>query len=91
MLKRVYGRIGALAAVLTLLGAGSGQAARVVTADYRLPARLDRDITASATTEIWASVWRPEVLTNTTYPLIVFLHGNHSTCGRVDPALVDRV
>jgi hypothetical protein len=32
--------------------------------------------------EIWAKVWYPTDLTKGPYPLVVFLHGNHGTCGR---------
>jgi hypothetical protein len=32
-------------------------------------------------TEIWARVWRPETEDLERLPLVVFLHGNHGTCG----------
>jgi len=32
-------------------------------------------------TEIWARVWRPQTGGSQRLPLVVFLHGNHATCG----------
>jgi hypothetical protein len=32
-------------------------------------------------TEIWARVWRPQTEELERLPLVVFLHGNHGTCG----------
>jgi hypothetical protein len=53
-----------------------------VTAEYKLPARLDRDVTSAAVTELWASVTRPSTLEDgRRYPLIMALAGNHATCG----------
>lgn len=53
-----------------------------VTAEYKLPARLDRDVTSAAVTELWASVTRPSMLSDgRRYPLILALAGNHATCG----------
>jgi hypothetical protein len=50
--------------------------------EYKLPARLDPDVTRSTLTELWASVTRPATLADgQRYPLLVFLHGNHATCG----------
>jgi hypothetical protein len=40
-------------------------------------------------TELWAHVWRPTP--SGPYPLLVFLHGNHGTCGRRDSALGIRI
>jgi hypothetical protein len=76
---------------LTLLMAAPVLAAPVVSSDYRLPAKLDPDIAADVATEIWATVWRPTSLAGAPYPLVVFLHGNHSTCGRFDPELGIRI
>ena len=57
----------------------------VIDGEYKLRASLDSSVTTAMKTELWAHVWRP--VTNGTYPLVVFLHGNHATCGRFDPAL----
>ncbi len=59
-------------------------AAPIATAigEYKLPARLHADVTESALTELWASVTRPAtLLDDRRYPLLLFLHGNHGTCG----------
>jgi Kelch motif protein len=53
-----------------------------VISEYKLPPRLDGDITTAAVTELWAAVARPATLQEgRRYPLLVFLHGNHGTCG----------
>lgn len=83
--------LGAIALAMTLLAAAPGGAVTVVSADYRLPAKLDPDIASEVKTEIWATMWRPEPLAAGPYPLIVLLHGNHATCGRFDPAQGIRV
>ncbi len=50
--------------------------------EYKLPAAIDPDVTTALATELWARVYRPVTLSNAPYPLLVFLHGNHGTCGR---------
>ncbi len=50
------------------------------TAEYRLPAVFDTEVHPTNATEVWARVYRPEPLPDNT-PLLVFLHGNHATCG----------
>jgi hypothetical protein len=53
-----------------------------IISEYKLPPRLDPDVTGAAVTELWAAVARPAVLApGQRYPMIVFLHGNHGTCG----------
>ncbi|HWO12155.1 MAG TPA: kelch repeat-containing protein, partial [Polyangiaceae bacterium] len=53
-----------------------------VISEYKLPARLDPDITAATLTELWAAIARPAALEEgRRYPLLLFLHGNHGTCG----------
>lgn len=53
-----------------------------VISEYKLPPQLDTDITGAAVTELWAAVARPATLVEgRRYPLLVFLHGNHGTCG----------
>jgi hypothetical protein len=49
--------------------------------EYRFKATVDPDIIGDRETEIWAVVHRPTQLQNRPHPLIVFLHGNHATCG----------
>ena len=54
----------------------------VTSAEYKLPAATDPDVVSTEPTEIWAQVYRPENLGDTAHPLLVFLHGNHATCGK---------
>jgi hypothetical protein len=61
----------------------------VIEGEYKLPASFDPKVTTSLKTELWARVYRPA--TEGTYPLVVFLHGNHATCGRFDAGLGVRV
>ena len=50
--------------------------------EYQLPARVDATVTVRAFTELWASVTRPATLVDgRRYPVLLFLHGNHGTCG----------
>jgi hypothetical protein len=53
----------------------------VVTSQYRLAATTDPTIMTDRATEIWARVWRPQTYESRRLPLVVFLHGNHATCG----------
>lgn len=50
------------------------------TGEYKFPAAVDPEILTSAPTEIWARVFWPKDLSKPR-PILVFLHGNHSTCG----------
>src|SRR5712692_1489439 len=59
---------------------GQGEFA-VATSQYRLPASTDPTIMTDRFTEIWARVWRPQTDELVRLPLVVFLHGNHGTCG----------
>src|ERR1700759_4670858 len=63
----------------------------VLTGEYKLPASFDREVTPELfdspneqrlETEEWARVWRPQA--DGVYPLVIFLHGNHGTCGFYD-------
>ncbi len=54
----------------------------VTSAEYRFPATVDPDIIGDRATELWARVYRPEDLSEgPPRPVLVFLHGNHATCG----------
>src|SRR5216684_1322972 len=70
--------------VLTVASApdptGRGEFA-VATSQYRLPASTDPTVMTDRATEIWARVWRPQSEGLQRLPLVVFLHGNHGTCG----------
>src|SRR5213593_4486772 len=52
--------------------------------EYKLPASIDPDVATELATELWARVYRPVSLANAPFPLVVFLHGNHATCGRFE-------
>jgi hypothetical protein len=54
----------------------------VLTGEYKLPASFDAEVTTELETEEWAQVWRPQP--DGLYPLVIFLHGNHGTCGHFD-------
>ena len=53
-------------------------------AEYKLPAAIDPDVTTELATELWARVYRPTNLSSAPFPLVLFLHGNHATCGRFE-------
>jgi hypothetical protein len=64
----------------------------VINSEYRLPAAIDPIVLADAPadlplrripTELWARVYRPDPMPASALPLLVFLHGNHATCGRL--------
>src|SRR4029450_9548838 len=67
---------------------GTGPLA-VTSSEYKLPAGFDNIVLADAPlsprlmTELWATVYRPMSLSAAPFPLLVFLHGNHATCGRI--------
>jgi hypothetical protein len=53
----------------------------VGTGEYRLAASRDNFIYDDRFTEIWARAWWPQSSDLGKLPLVVFLHGNHATCG----------
>jgi hypothetical protein len=72
---------------------------RVVSSEYKLPAAVDPDVLdvppavgVPRAVELWARVYRPNDLTAGPFPLVIFLHGNHATCGiGENPRFDDRV
>ncbi len=61
-------------------------------AEYKFPATLDPEVVADLPVELWARVYRPEDLSGGPFPLVIFLHGNHATCGfGSNPRIDDRV
>lgn len=54
-------------------------------AEYKFDPTLDLDVSGMAT-ELWARVYRPVDLSGGPFPLLIFLHGNHATCGRIAPS-----
>src|SRR5262249_52741301 len=59
----------------------------VTSAEYKFPASIDLDVLdvpppgVPRAVELWARVYRPEDLSGGPHPLVIFLHGNHATCG----------
>ncbi|KQT49188.1 hypothetical protein ASG52_09470 [Methylobacterium sp. Leaf456] len=51
---------------------------------YKFLDRSDPLVASDRKIDYWAQVYRPTTLTGKPFPLIIFLHGNHSTCGRYD-------
>ena len=49
------------------------------TAEYKFAAKVDADVLATASTEIWARAFWPTDLSKP-HPIVFLLHGNHSTC-----------
>jgi len=61
--------------------------------EYKLAATMDPDVLPDRFTEMWARVYRPSTLAaGVRYPLLVFLHGNHRTCGHgTNPRVDDNI
>lgn len=59
---------------------------KTANAEYRFKSSVDPDILEGAATEIWARAYWPKdtatPLKTKKLPLLIFLHGNHGTCGR---------
>ena len=51
------------------------------TGQYKFKAVLDKEVLSSDKTELWARVHWPKDLSSPR-PILFFLHGNHSTCGK---------
>ena len=62
----------------TLLSGGP-----ITVSEYKLPASIDPVLSPLLATELWARVYRPSNLGSSPHALLVFLHGNHATCGRL--------
>jgi hypothetical protein len=50
-------------------------------ADYKFAAAVMPEVIGDRATELWARVYRPRDISGGPYPLVIFLHGNHGTCG----------
>ena len=61
----------------------------VASAEYKFDASLDADVLTLRPTELWAVVFHPDPLDMGPYPLLIFLHGNHSTCGYGENPRID--
>jgi hypothetical protein len=54
-----------------------------VITEYKFAADIDPLVLDDRATELWASFYRPAALeAGRQYPLLVFMHGSHPTCGR---------
>jgi hypothetical protein len=62
----------------------------VASSEYKISARRDVLVAPFTVTELWARIYRPTDAKGPR-PVIVMLHGNHATCGRIDPAFPGRV
>jgi hypothetical protein len=62
----------------TLLSGGP-----ITVSEYKLPAAIDPVVSNALATELWARVYRPASLGTSSHALLVMLHGNHATCGRL--------
>jgi len=67
----------------------TGSAGSVSSEEYHLPASVDNDVLTTDQTELWAKLYWPTGLSASSYPLVVFLHGNHGTCGRSSNPRID--
>ncbi|MFZ0062361.1 MAG: hypothetical protein WAL47_10020, partial [Pyrinomonadaceae bacterium] len=59
----------------------TGSGGSVSSEEYHLPASIDNDVLTGRNTELWAKLYWPTSFSSGPYPLVVFLHGNHATCG----------
>ncbi len=58
--------------------------------EFKLPAGIDSDVLTARATELWGKVYWPQNFSGGPYPLVAFLHGNHTTCGHgSDPRIDD--
>src|SRR5215475_6287605 len=87
--------ISLLAAMLAVTTVSLGQTAPDATSpgpftttssEYKLAPTNDDLVAPQVVTELWARIYRPTNLNNAPYPLLIFLHGNHATCGRFEGA-----
>jgi hypothetical protein len=57
-----------------------------VASEYKLSASIDAEVTSAIATELWARVFYPKgPNVPNTLPLVIMLHGEHGTCGHLDP------
>jgi hypothetical protein len=60
----------------------TGSGGSVSSEEYHLPANNDDEVLTGRMTELWTKLYWPADFSGGPYPLVVFLHGNHATCGR---------
>lgn len=76
LLRIVFLALSVLLALLSPALAGA-----VAEGSYRFAGRDEPNVLAGAKVDLWAQVYRPADLGTSRHPLLVFLHGNHGTCG----------
>jgi hypothetical protein len=58
--------------------------------EYKIDAMVHQDVVSDRVTELWAVMHRPSTLAaGTRYPLLLFLHGQHETCGKGSNPRID--
>ena len=57
----------------------------VTTGSYKFVDRDEPLVATDRKVDLWGEVYRPASLNGKALPLVVFLHGNHGTCGTYDP------
>lgn len=57
--------------------------------EYHLAAKVDNEVLSGVMTEAWAAVYRPLDMSRGPYPVIIMLHGNHSTCGSITTPITE--
>jgi hypothetical protein len=55
----------------------------ITISEYKLPPAIDAVVSPTLPVELWARVYRPASLGSSRHALLLFLHGNHATCGRL--------
>ena len=78
-----------MAQIGTAPDATGGGPLAVRSAEYRGEAGVNPIILGGRATEIWGQLYHPVDLSRSPYPVIVFLHGNHGTCGTGSNPRVD--
>ena len=58
---------------------------KVTTGSYKFVARDEPLVATDRKVDLWGEVYRPTNLAKGPFPVIMFLHGNHGTCGTYDP------
>ena len=65
---------------------------RIGSGSYALPAKFDRELSGEFKTQLAAAIWYPKnAPVSEPRPVLVFLSGNHATCGYFDRKLKIRV
>jgi len=82
-----------LGAVVCLASAAlaAGGPYKVATGYYQFLNLSEPLVATDRNIDLWAEVYRPQGLGNRPFPLIIFLHGNHGTCGHYDTTLEVRI